>query len=390
MPRRDVAIYMPHSAGFYSRSYGRAGGAERQMTLLARTLAARGLHVAHIVYPVADPVPGLEPQLALVSRKPYTGDRGLAGRVLEAVNVLRALHAADARVVVVRTGTPVVGLAAFFCRLRRRRLIFSSAIDADFLPEKHAGRVIERPLFRLGVRYADAVVVQTEDQLAGARRTFPELREVLVIPSFAEEPADAPSASDAEAFLWIGRLVDYKQPLLLAQLAQELPEARFVMVPSLGEHPLSSEAEYLATLREEARRLPNLEVRSSMPHARLVGEIANAVAVVNTSYHEGMPNVFLEAWSRGVPVLTLGFDPDRVVERHQLGIAADFSWERFVDGARELWDGRSDRADLSQRVRTYIRETHSPEAVGALWQQLVERLAQVRATELRSEAAASR
>jgi glycosyltransferase involved in cell wall biosynthesis len=390
MPRRDLVIYMPHSAGFYSCSYGRAGGAERQMTLLARTLAARGLDVAHIVYPVADVVPGLESRLTLVHRNPYSGDRGLRGRLREAVSVLRALRAADAQVVVVRTGTPVVGLAALYCRLRRRRLIFSSAIDADFLPDKHAGRLVERPLYRLGVQFANAIVVQTDDQLVQAKMTFPRLREIHMIPSFAEAPADLPASDDAQHFIWIGRLVEYKQPLLVARLAEAMPEAQFVMVPSLGEHPSPSESEYLTALQDAARRLPNLDVQRSMPHAQLVDEIARAVAVVNTSYHEGMPNVFLEAWSRGVPVLTLGFDPDRVVERRQLGIAAGFTWDRFVAGARELWEGRSARDELAQRVRAYIQETHSPEAVGARWQQLVKRLAPGRAAEVRSETAASR
>jgi glycosyltransferase involved in cell wall biosynthesis len=39
-----------------------------------------------------------------------------------------------------------------------------------------------------------------------------------------------------------------------------------------------------------------------------------AVALVSTSSHEGMPNTFVEAWGHGVPVLTLSFDSDGVVD----------------------------------------------------------------------------
>ena len=88
-----------------------------------------------------------------------------------------------------------------------------------------------------------------------------------------------------------------------------------------------------------------------------------------------MPNTFLEAWSLGIPVLTLSFDPDDVVRERGLGIAADGSWDRFVAGAKELWEGRFERGDLSTRVRAYVREAHSPASVARQWDALLDTLA---------------
>lgn len=68
MPTNDVTIYHPGSAGLFRRSIMRAGGAERQMALLARELARKGHRVALIVHPVPDPVPDIEPGLTLVER----------------------------------------------------------------------------------------------------------------------------------------------------------------------------------------------------------------------------------------------------------------------------------------------------------------------------------
>jgi len=372
MTGQDVAIYAPFSGGLYDRTFGRTGGAERQMVLLAQALSNRGHQVAHIVYPVREPVP-LPSGLTLVYRQSYSRDHRLVGRVGEALRIWQALRDADARVVVVRTGTPVVGLAALFCRLRGRRLIFSGANDSDFTLERLSDRWYRRPLYSLGVRLADAVVVQSRDQLALAHRAFPKQRRIVHIPSFAEGvTASQDDASASVAFLWIGRLVEYKQPLRYVELARALPEARFLMIP-VPDEPAGYRL--LEELQAAARDLPNLELIDPLPHARTMELIARAAAIVNTARLEGMPNVFLEAWSLGVPVLTLEFDPDGVVAQQRLGVSARGSWEHFVTGAKQLWASRNDREEFSQRARAYVRRLHSIESVSARWSELIEQVA---------------
>jgi glycosyltransferase involved in cell wall biosynthesis len=373
MPRQDVAIYTTSSfsPGFYDRSHGRAGGAERQMTLLARALSGRHLRVAHIVYPPRDPVSLHDGHLTLVHRGPYAGRRRVVGGALEAIRIWEALRAADGRVTIIRTASPVVGIAAIFTKLRRRGFIFSSANISDFTLEGMPGRA-DRALYRVGVRLADAVVVQSEDQVELARTAFPSARRVVHIPSFAEA---APSSGegnrqDPSMFLWLGRLAGPKQPMRYVELAQAVPEARFAMI-GVPEGPTPDQ---LDEVRSAAASVPNLELLEPLPHSDVMALVARAAAVVNTSRLEGMPNVFLEAWAHGIPVLTLEFDPDQVVERRGLGVAAGGSWERFVAGARELWEGRARREELSKRTRAYVDEAHGIDAVAARWSEVVDRV----------------
>jgi len=341
------------------------------MTLLAHALADQGLSVAHIVHEVEDPIP-LPPTLELVSREPYTTNQALRGRLVETRRIWRALEQADPDVLIVRTGTPVVGIAALYCRLRRRRLIFSSANNSDFTMETLNDRWYRRPIYKLGVRLADVVVVQSKDQRELANSAFPSLKRIVHIPSFAEIPEPVPHGSRTpDSFLWIGRLVEYKQPLRYVELARALPDMRFKMIPVADEE----NAPLIKQLHEAAGQTPNLEVLEPMPHARTMELVGNAVAIVNTSRLEGMPNVFLEAWARGVPVLTLEFDPDGIVNDRGLGISARGSWERFVDGARELVRSAPNRGELSARTRAYVEDVHST-GVGVRWKDLVNRLAQ--------------
>jgi glycosyltransferase involved in cell wall biosynthesis len=371
MPRNDVAIYAPDSAGAYERGVHRVGGAERQMLLLARALSDRGHSVAHIVYPVADPaVPNT--RLRLVQRSAGTARSGIWRNVTEAVQVWRALRTADARFVIVRTASPVVGIAGVYCVLYRRRLIFSSANDSDLtVGEVFGARWYRRALYTLGLRLSYALVVQSRQQEELARETFPGLRKVIQVPSFAETEVAADLSverSESDGFLWVSRAVEYKQPLKYLELAEALPEAAFSMVAvpdPAGDDTL------LEVVRARAKSIPNLTLLEPAPHRVIQTLIARAVALVNTSRLEGMPNVFLEAWALGVSVLTLEFDPDDVVTRHGLGVAAAGSWERFVEAASDLWQERADRAERFASTRDYVSNFHSVEAVGARWARLL-------------------
>jgi glycosyltransferase involved in cell wall biosynthesis len=374
MPRHEVAIYVPESGEWYERTGGRGGGAERQMMLLARALSTRGCPVAHIVFEPHDPV-ALPPNLTLVRREEDAGDRSLIGGLREAVRIWRALSAADARVTIVRAATPAVGIAALHCKLHRRRLIYSSGSTLDFLPADTDGS-LSRKLYSLGVRLADVLVVQSQDQAELARQRYSGRRWIVHIPSFCEPADELPDVEiERGSLLWVGRVRGEKAPQRFVDLARAVPDGRFTMIPV----ELEAAREH-RELQEAARAVPNLTLCERLPHPQLMQMISHAVAVVNTSPVEGMPNVFLEAWARGVPVLSLEYDPDGVIARRRLGIAAAGSWDLFVAGARELLDGRVSRTDLSRRAHAYIEEVHSIDAVATRWAEVIERLEQRRSS----------
>jgi glycosyltransferase involved in cell wall biosynthesis len=191
----------------------------------------------------------------------------------------------------------------------------------------------------------------------------------VVIPSFAEP---APSANGAgKYFLWVDRLVEYKLPDRYVELAEALPEARFRMVASLMSETPPGMPE---RIEAAAERLPNLELLPPRPRSELLEEMRDAVAVIKTSRVEGMPNGFLEAWARGVPVLSLHVDPDAKIANNDIGVAADGSMERLIEAAASLWRDPALRTAMGERARRFIQDVHSPEAVADRWVALLEEL----------------
>jgi glycosyltransferase involved in cell wall biosynthesis len=350
--RYDVAIYAPGSAQVYVEGAAAAGGAERQMMLLARELARRGLRVCHVVEHV-DAVDTDQDGVRLVIQRPEVPRMlpgGMIGRTWD------ALKRADAEIYLQRS----VGFATFlvgaFARLHRRGFIYSASSSLDLAYRVPASKV-EMAGFRLGLPLADIVVVQSHEQAANAPRRPPVVR----IPSFCEPQPQSDEPRDL--FLWVGRPAPYKNPIAFAELARDVPDAQFVMV--------GVEASSLETTSELP---PNLTVIPPLPRSELSPYYRRAIAVVNTSEFEGFPNTFMEGWAHGALALSLNVDPDDVIPQHGLGKVAHGSHAALVSAAKAMWSSRDRLAAARGRAVHYVSEHHAPKFVGERWYELIEEL----------------
>jgi glycosyltransferase involved in cell wall biosynthesis len=363
----DVAVYAPSGSLYYGPKRDYMGGAEVQATKLAHALKAKGLRVAHVVYPVPEPRRVDASSPTLVERSEWQGARRL-GQLAESGAIWRGLQRADAEAYIVRGSGGHVIAASTFCRARGRRFVFSSSseLDFDFARPDRNHRLLQ--VYKASLRLAARLALQTEQQREMALRALPNC-DPVVIPSFAEP---APSANGAgKYFLWVDRLVEYKLPDRYVELAEALPEARFRMVASLMSETPPGMPE---RIEAAAERLPNLELLPPRPRSELLEEMRDAVAVIKTSRVEGMPNGFLEAWARGVPVLSLHVDPDAKIANNDIGVAADGSMERLIEAAASLWRDPALRTAMGERARRFIQDVHSPEAVADRWVALLEEL----------------
>ena len=363
--RFDVAFYVPWIAPLLTSEDARpTGGAETQIFLLGRALADRGAKVCFLAFEIPGiTLPSSIGGVSVTVRPPYRSHERF-GKVREIASLFRSVIAADADVIVTRSAGPHVGLVGLAAKLSRRRFVYSSANLPDFdfgrlLPKRY-----NNALYQLGIRLADEIVVQTQEQATLCQKRYG--RTPVLIESIAET---APQRQrEPEAFLWMARLVWYKRPLAFVDLAESLPEAKFWMVgvpvPFTEGGP-----ELWAELEQRAAAVPNLELLPPRPRPVLMDLVEQAVAVVNTADFEGMPNTFLEGWARGVPALALTHDPADVIVTHELGGFAHGSPEKLVELARQLWETRRDQADVARRCRRYIDQYHSPDSVSSRWEE---------------------
>jgi glycosyltransferase involved in cell wall biosynthesis len=342
------------------------GGAEVQQCILARLLADNGYRVSMISFDYGQPSPTLVDGVTV-----YKSFRENAGipvfRFLHPrlTTMWRALREVDADVYYQRSSAMWTGVIAEFCRRYGKRAIYAGASDRDFdIGQEQIGLARDRWLYRWGVAHVDSVVAQNSYQLESCRRNHK--RDAVLIPSCYQLPKDAKPGS-GDRVLWVGTIHGYKRPEIFLELAERLPQRRFVMIggPSIGGERLKPG--YYEAIRDRAARLPNLEFTGFLPLAEVEPCFDRARLLVNTSVYEGMPNVFLQAWARGVPT----------VATVDVGAPVNTVFAAAAQGAAKVEALLSNTAlwnQASSDSLAYFERNHSSAEVLARYSRLLEEL----------------
>jgi glycosyltransferase involved in cell wall biosynthesis len=330
------------------------GGEAVQQTLLARALARRGHDISMVVEDYGQP-DGAEWDGIRVF-KTYRPGAGVP--VLRFIHprwtgTWSALARANADLYYVSEAGMHVGLVALFCRRFRRRFVFRTASDADCDPSRlfvRFGR--DRWLYEYGLKRAGAILVQSASQADALARNYGLASRVTGM--LVEQPLPA-ADRDIDA-LWVGTIRRVKRPDRMLELARTLPEVKFHMVGGSvpGEETLFRQIRAVAAT-------PNVVFHGHLPFWEANDLYARAKVLVNTSDVEGFPNAYLQAWVRGVPVVTL-IDPDRVIAREGLGIAAATPGQLHDAISRLLGDATAWKT-VSDRCRAYVAREYGEDKV---------------------------
>jgi glycosyltransferase involved in cell wall biosynthesis len=251
-----------------------------------------------------------------------------------------ALKRADADLYYTSCAGMQVGLVALFCRHFRKGFVFRIASDTDC----DGSRLLvpfarDRWLYAYGLRRADAILVQSVSQAEALARNYGLASSVAGM--MVEKPQPA-AVRDIDV-LWVSNIRREKRPDRILELAGRLPEVKIHMVGG----SLPDEEALFREVEDAAKTRSNISFHGRLPYWDANELYARSKVLVNTSDVEGFPNSYLQAWIRGVPVVTL-IDPDRVIEREGLGVAAG-SPEQIPDATRNLltdpiaWKAASDR-----------------------------------------------
>ncbi|MEP7356422.1 MAG: glycosyltransferase family 4 protein [Anaerolineales bacterium] len=343
------------------------GGAEVQQYQLAQELAQRGLEVSFVSEDF-----GQGPDITI------DGLRVLAYRLSpnkweQASTLWRALRLADADIYYVRSLPKHSALIYLFVRRYRRKLVQALASDLEVAPELIAGR-LNRLVFRFNALWrvrADAVIAQTAFQAQRLWQRWGIRAESL--PKLVPLAAAAPACPEPFTVLWVGTIAPHKKVELALDIARQLPHTLFVIAGG----PARGGQAYYDAARAQAAKQANVRWLGYVPHGEIGPLFQRAALLLHTSPQEGFPNVFVEAWAAGVPVITLGINPAGLFTERGLGVCSELS--RAADEIERLRAEPDRLSEMGARGRAFVTEFSGPEAVMPLYLRLFDRLMTQRA-----------
>jgi len=328
-------------------------GAERQLWLLGRALAARGWSVVF----------GVDRGLAPGERHTFHGVQfvGIGGSST-LINWHRFLASERPDWSYWRGAYHLLGPSIELAKRAGARTIFAAAFDSDVEPRRALSlRPRLWPLYAWALLRTDRIFVQHSGQLANLRRTWRS--KASIVYSIAGHVEGGPPHADRAPFVaWVGMLRQPKRPDLLLEVARRAPDVTFVVCGGPSSH--RSPPEYGEHIIDAFKALPNIRYLGHVSPEEAHQVMTDAALLLSTSDAEGFPNTFLQAWASGTPVVSLTVDPDGLIEKRGLGILAG-NIESAVSGVRRLIASPERREEIAGYSVRYVSEVHSEAAVTA-------------------------
>lgn len=252
------------------------------------------------------------------------------------------------------------GILAHFSMRNGIKFIFHIAHDYDVTPDR---RITMHPIFGLiekkigeyGIRNADYIIAQTEIQCELLRRNYGR-SDVVLVRNFHPWPKEKIEKLESPIrVVWVANFKSMKRPELYVRLAHDLKElnnVEFIMIGRPGSkekykdlHKSISKAENINYLGEKELEEVNMVLLKSH-------------IFVNTSVAEGFPNTFIQAWMRGMPVVSLSVNTDNILDKYGIGMVGK-TYEGMRDAVRELIINVSVRKEMGEKAKKYALDNHT-------------------------------
>ncbi|MFX0197724.1 MAG: glycosyltransferase family 4 protein [Candidatus Hodarchaeota archaeon] len=329
------------------------GGAELQMAFIGQGLKNKGYEISYATRACGNS----EDQIVngMTVYKTFDSNAGVYGLRYFYPRLYKtwmALKRARSDVYYVRCAGHLAGIVALYCKLNKKKFIFATAHDTDIIPDKiRLKSKRDKLLYCYGLRNADAVVVQSEKQKKLLWENFK--RTGIVIRSF--HPFNGKCVRQKREFiLWVATIRAWKRPLQFIKLAKHFPEEQFLMIGGPAGFPTAAEKLLFKEIEEISQNISNLKFLGFQPFEKTESYFDKAKVFVNTSIYEGFPNTFLQAWRRGIQVISY-VDPDNIISQNKLGRVVATEGELSEALHEILCFDHSDE----DHIKRYFDENHS-------------------------------
>jgi len=297
------------------------GGIGTQQILLGKIISDHGIKVAYITIGAKNnKLRVIDNRLEVIlACKSVKGIPVIRSLYPLAFKILRAMKKTNGDVYIQMGAGFLTGIVALGCKILKKPFIFIAASDSNFdkkTIKRHFKIILrDRLSYLYGLKSAKEIVVQNNYQMKKLKENF-KLNGRIIRNWVEIKNKRYKLDSKSNDILWVGSISPVKRPNVALDLAKQLPDFKFIFIGGSKQSDLN----FFHEIKNLSEELNNVEVKGSVMDVSSY-YIASKL-LINTSHLEGFPITFLEAWSYGLPVVTLNIDPDNCITKYKLGYVA--------------------------------------------------------------------
>ena len=248
-------------------------------------------------------------------------------------------------------GFPVISIC---CSIRD-----VSPFPSRLNPRKLIIDVLSMELFRRflnfrSMRLSDEIVCNTNSLREGIKHWYPDKPIRVIYNGHAVPPDEDVHKDYSRRVIWVNNVKRLKRPEIFIKLASYFPDIEFAMIGRIGDSGRYSN--YIRSLIQHGPS--NLKYLGALPFDKVNTEISMSDILFYTSEDvEGFGNSLIQAWMRGVPTISLNYDPDGIIGRERIGYCSN-NFSQLVNDTKELIGNPLMLREMGKRARRYAMINH--------------------------------
>jgi glycosyltransferase involved in cell wall biosynthesis len=356
------------------------GGAEKQTALLAKTLVSLNHHVCIMDSELREQkITEVDSVKVLQSWNPSKGFSVLRSLFYRLPSLYKKIKQKNPDIIYARGAGIYRSLIAFLFRKGKAKFVWGIAHDHDLQSRIRKinnatlySIITNHLMFKLStkilVHYAKAIICQTKEQ-ENFLKIAKKAKRAYRIPNICEVSAGNEGRADNKKdCLWVGKFSGTKGEEEFLLLAKKMPIMNFIAVGHVT-------ADFKNTaVYEKIINQPNIKCVGRLKYNELIALYQKVLLLVHTAPSEGFSNVFLEAWSFGMPVVSLYVDPDRLLQEEGLGYFSAGDIGRMKNQIEDLVHDSILRGNISAKSIDYVAKNHSAAIIGEKFNSLLMKL----------------
>lgn len=280
---------------------------------------------------------------------------------LDFFRIQRILNRIKPDIIYQRSGSALTGIAAYYAKKNKIAMIWHIAHKNEVkLPGLRLSDFrfpfdfCNRKFMEYGIKNAGKIIGQAHYQDELLQKNYHRSCD-LITANFHPQPESAVQKTGPVKIVWAANYKKWKQPELYIECAEQFASQKDIVFFMIGRPKNSS---WQDKIQHRADKLDNFFYLGEKPIEEVNRILGEAHLFINTSWSEGFPNTFIQAWMRRVPVISLHVDPDGLIQKNGIGrLSASFS--QMVKDVEYLIENHEAREAMGEKAQKFAFQTFS-------------------------------